>query len=48
VTTLQTPPAVAGSASSHEHRWELRSVDFTSTEQIRELQCEGCGEVLFT
>jgi hypothetical protein len=35
----ETPP--------HEHIWHLRSVDFDSDRQIRELVCEDCGEVSF-
>ncbi len=31
----------------HEHSWRLRSVDYDSDRQVRELVCEDCGEVLF-
>jgi hypothetical protein len=42
VTTSVLDPTAA-----HEHDWRLLAVDFTGSEQVRELQCEACGDVLF-
>jgi hypothetical protein len=39
--------ALAAETAPHDHRWQLRSVDFDSALQIRELVCEDCDEVSF-
>ncbi len=34
-------------ASTHEHVWELRRVDFTDGVSVEEFACHDCAEVWF-
>jgi len=32
---------------THEHQWELRSVEYDETFEVRCYECTGCDEVMY-
>lgn len=32
---------------THEHTWQLRSVEYDDSFEVRRYECEGCDEVLY-
>jgi hypothetical protein len=32
---------------THEHQWELRSIEYDDTFEVRCYECTGCDEVMY-